>query len=375
MPVKREIKVGAFVLFGLIVAGIIIFLVGDERGLFRRHFELHAHFSDISGLKSGAPVRMGGVDVGTVRSVGFSKDARDRELQVVFDVDASAYDRIHDDSVVTISNKGLLGDKMLEVSLGGEGRPRIPVGGEVAAKAPEDMTRYFAKASDLLDLTKDVLLNVKAATGALSDDKVSGDLKASVAAVRKLLEDAAANDGFVHRLLSDPKMADHLDETIVSAGRAGRQFEHVAGDVRGLLSQAKSGPGLLHALLYSKDGDALVGNLGRTSDELASTMKEVRTGKGFLHELVYGESGGAMQRDAAAMVADLRQIIADVRAGKGTLGALLVDPSIYEDLKTVLGNIDRNQVLRALVRYTIKQDEGKSSPATEPPPAPASSGK
>jgi phospholipid/cholesterol/gamma-HCH transport system substrate-binding protein len=60
-----------------------------------------------------------------------------------------------------------------------------------------------------------------------------------------------------------------------------------------------------------------------------------------------------------AMTGDLRTIVANVKAGKGTVGALLVDPSIYEDLKVVLGNVERNDVLRALVRYSIKQDEKK----------------
>ena len=53
----------------------------------------------------------------------------------------------------------------------------------------------------------------------------------------------------------------------------------------------------------------------------------------------------------------LRDIVRGVKQGKGTVGALLVDPSIYEDLKRVLGNVERNSVLRALVRYSIRRDE------------------
>ena len=56
---------------------------------------------------------------------------------------------------------------------------------------------------------------------------------------------------------------------------------------------------------------------------------------------------------------DVRVIVSNVRQGKGTVGALLVDPSICEDVKTLLGNVQRNDVLRALVRYSIKQDEKK----------------
>ena len=72
-----------------------------------------------------------------------------------------------------------------------------------------------------------------------------------------------------------------------------------------------------------------------------------------------------------AMSRDLRHIVADVRAGKGTVGALLVDPSVYEDIKMVLGNVDRNKTLRALVRYSIKQDEkAPRVDVADPKPAP-----
>ena len=55
-----------------------------------------------------------------------------------------------------------------------------------------------------------------------------------------------------------------------------------------------------------------------------------------------------------------------VAKGKGTLGALLVDPTVYEDIKSAVGNVERNEVLRALVRYSIKADEKR--PAAEAHP-------
>ena len=67
------------------------------------------------------------------------------------------------------------------------------------------------------------------------------------------------------------------------------------------------------------------------------------------------------------MPADLRAIVADMPRGKGTVGALLVDPSIYDDVKTMVGNVSRNDVLRALVRYSIRQDEKKPTVEVTPP--------
>ena len=89
--------------------------------------------------------------------------------------------------------------------------------------------------------------------------------------------------------------------------------------------------------------------------------------------MIYGDdSSQAMMSNLNQASADFRQVVSDMRAGKGTLGALLVDPSVYEDLKLMLGNVERNRALRALVRYSIKRDE--KSPALEvhdPDPAKA----
>ena len=66
MAIGREIKVGLFVFLGLVVVGIVVLLIGDERHIFARHITLDTSFSDVQGLKVGAPVRMDGIDVGTI---------------------------------------------------------------------------------------------------------------------------------------------------------------------------------------------------------------------------------------------------------------------------------------------------------------------
>lgn len=369
VAVKREIKVGIFVLLGLIVAGAIIFMIGDERRVFDKHFRLHVAFDDVAGLKPGAPVRMGGVDVGTVDGVKFSPDLRDKRLHVYFTIVQVAYNRIHEDSSVTISNKGLLGDKMLEVTQGSEGLPHIPDGGEIKGIPPQEFGHFIAKADEIADLTKKTLQNVEAVTKGFADPKVGEDMKATIASIRTILGDAATHDGFIKRLTSDPKMAEHLDAVFVEAAKAGKSVDGVAADVRLLMKQAKEGPGFAHTLLYSKDGEVIAKSMAKASEELAHTMEAIRTGKGAIHELVYGDEGGKLAKDIEGITADVRAIVADVRAGKGTLGALLTDPSLYEDMKSILGNVERNQVLRAIVRYTIKQDESKGGVATQPPAA------
>jgi phospholipid/cholesterol/gamma-HCH transport system substrate-binding protein len=103
----------------------------------------------------------------------------------------------------------------------------------------------------------------------------------------------------------------------------------------------------------------------------------VREGNGPAKSLLYGDDRSQeLMGNLNAMSRDLRQIVANVKAGKGTVGALLVDPSVYEDIKLVLGNVDRNKALRALVRYSIKQDERTPKVQNvDPTPAPAAPAK
>src|SRR5262245_15176542 len=113
MVTQREIKVGAFVLAGLIVVGIVVFMIGEERQLFERKVEFKSVCPDVQGLTRGSPVRMGGVSVGSVVDVGYSDNPDDPKLYVTMTVVRSEARRVRSDSKARIENRGLLGDKMV----------------------------------------------------------------------------------------------------------------------------------------------------------------------------------------------------------------------------------------------------------------------
>ena len=107
------------------------------------------------------------------------------------------------------------------------------------------------------------------------------------------------------------------------------------------------------------------GHIGSAVAELHDDLRAIREGNGLAHALLYGDSSSQhVMTNINAMSDDLRAIVSGVREGKGTIGALLVDPTIYEDVKALVGNVERNDVLRSLVRYSIKADERRK--ATDP---------
>jgi phospholipid/cholesterol/gamma-HCH transport system substrate-binding protein len=176
-----------------------------------------------------------------------------------------------------------------------------------------------------------------------------------------VLSGVAHGDGYAHKFLTDKDESEKISRTLASVDRATNELELTLREVRGVVSRVKAGPGFAHDVIYGDGPQKQVEQFGNAAQEMALTLKGVRESDSLAHDFVYGGKGDGAEAIANvnAMTADLRTIVANMKAGKGTVGALLVDPSIYEDLKVVLGNVQRNDVLRALVRYSIKQDEKK----------------
>ena len=140
-----------------------------------------------------------------------------------------------------------------------------------------------------------------------------------------------------------------------------------SGDIDAITGEIQSGDGTAHELIYGQEGARLITNLADTAGETATILRDVRTGDGNAHDLLYGDSAGDLIENLTAITADVRVIAAETRAGRGTLGGLLMDPSIYEDIKRLVGNLERNDILRSLVRYSIREDEAQD-PAPRPQP-------
>jgi phospholipid/cholesterol/gamma-HCH transport system substrate-binding protein len=380
---SKNVRVGIFVALALIVSGIFVFMIGDNRRLWESKARFNATFNDVAGLRPGAPVRMGGVEIGAVGDVGHSGTTSDTRIHVTLNLVRDEVDRIRLDPDVTeeeakkhpdrprgtiarVVNKGLLGDKMIELTVGDMRLPKAPEGTELRTEDPVDLTKYLAKFDSLSEKADRALGNIERITGALANEKVADDIKGSISSINVLLAAFAREDGAAHRLLFNPDEAKKVDALLNNLLVISHEAAGATADVHTMTSRVNSGPGLAHALLY--DEKMAQGATG-TLVEVRNTLEAVRTQPGIAHAVVYGDPNTQkVLVNVGAMSDDLRAVMAGVRAGKGTIGGLLVDPSIYEDLKAIVGNVERNQVLRALVRYSIKETDQR--PHAAPPAAP-----
>jgi len=367
---SRSLRVGIFVALGILVSVAVIFVIGDNRRFWDPKLSYFAEFEDVAGLRAGAPVRMGGVDIGTVAEVAYDRDPKSAKIKVRLAIARSDSSRVRADSVVTVVNKGLLGDKMIKITPGDGKLPQLGDMAQLQTREPLDLDRYVDKIESILQKTEKTVANLETATHTAADPKLGEDLKGAVASLNTILGGVANNkDGVAYRVLFDPKTGERFDRLLGNVDGITAQMNAVSGDLRDMTLQIKNGPGLGHAVLYDAK---LAGDLSGIASETRQGLEAMRTGKGLAHSVIYGdaESQTAMVNLGATMQ-DIRHIVAQIRAGKGTLGAFLVDPSVYEDIKQLVGNVDRSQVLRAFVRYSIREDEAKRKdgppPKAEPP--------
>ncbi len=352
--VQKQVKVGIFVLVGLALLTIAVFLIGDNSHFWDSKVTYTAPFKDVQGLKPGAPVRLGGVDIGTVSSVGYDKQASDARIFVKLALVKGESGRIRQGSVAHIVNKGLLGDKMVEVTVPDPSAPELPSGGELKSEEASDI---MTQVNGMTAQVKRTLDNIENATRGFGDPRFSEDVRGSAEDLHIVLDAIAKGDGAAHRLLMDPREGDRLDRTVENLNVTMTRLSGLLGELAAVTEQVRTGPGIGHALLY--DGDLSKSAAG-TLDEIHKDLVAIREGNGVAHALVYGDDQTQhVMGNLSLMSDDLRAIVGNMRAGKGTLGALLVDPSLYEDLKSAVGNVERNQVLRALVRYSIRADEAR----------------
>lgn len=372
MGYSREIKVGGFVVAGLTAAGLVISLIGQEQGLFSPKHQYSVVFADVQGLKQGSPVRMGGIDVGTVKRVDYGEERRDPKLYVTIAVARDAAIRIRTDSVATIAGKGMLGDKMVVVTVGDSAKPELTPGGTIPSAEGGGFEAMMNRAETIGEKAEKVMSNLETTTGTLADDAFRADVASTIHSVAGILKQVNEGDGYVARLLRDPSEADRLSHLVSSLEKTSRELTTTVNHANAVLGRIEEGPGFVHEVVYGEGPTETLDRFGTAAEEVATTLKGIREGNGPARTLIYGdEKSEAMMANLNAMSGDLRHIVADVRAGRGTLGALLVDPSVYEDIKLLLGNVERNRSLRALVRYSIERDEPMPGvKVTDPGPTP-----
>jgi phospholipid/cholesterol/gamma-HCH transport system substrate-binding protein len=351
------LRVGIFVAVAMGLAGLIVFLIGQETRFFEREVTYHAYFENVEGLTDQSPVWLGGLEVGRVAGVNFPSKPGEKRLEVQLKLSAKHAQRVRVDSVARLASQGVLGDKAVDITIGSLEKAPLEPGSEIPSSSGGDLSSLMRSASQVMEDTVAVSRTVRKAVEVYADPQMAEDVAASVRSLKMLLQEVEKGDGALHALICDKQTGQEVRQLVANASRTALRMEKALGYVEGLLNEVENGDGTAHALIYGQEGAKALGELGAAAGQLAVLMEDARKNPdGAVHQLVYGNAGN-MLADLGSAAADIKQITAMVAKGEGSLGGILKDPTVYEDLREVVGNVRRNRVLRTLVRFAISNNE------------------
>jgi phospholipid/cholesterol/gamma-HCH transport system substrate-binding protein len=298
-----ELRVGLFVLGGLIILMVAIFYVTGEDFLTPK-YKLRTYLSEVDGLSTGANVSLDGVAIGNVETITLNPHpaSRNQSIELVLRVQKKFQDEIRVDpndpsksSTASVDTEGLLGNRYVSITRGFSGNA-IPPGGVVPGSAAGDMKAMVASGTDLMQ----------------NLDSLTTDIHAIVGQVQK-------GKGTIGKLVADEELYDHLNNTIA-------KLDNVATSIQ-------KGQGTLGKLISS---DELYTKVNSTVGNLNDVMGAVKEQKGTVGKLIYDPSA----YDSIKSLADNgNAVLSDVRAGKGSLGKLATDDSLFTNLKDASANV------------------------------------
>ncbi len=296
-----QLKIGILVVAALGLAMMLILAVGGQGGFAWQRYALTTKFRDIVGLKTGAVVRVAGVDVGKVTAIDFTGT----EVQVTLEVNESMQERITEHSRASIGSLSLLGEPLIAISPSTEGR-RLQDG---------DFIQSTRAASGLGDMAAPVSAGVEEAT--------------------KLIQDIRAGKGTMGKLFTDQQMYNEFTALLQSA--------------EGVINGVNQGHGTLGKL--AKD-DAAYRQLNASLADLNEITRRIKAGEGSLGQLLNDEKLAKSMTSASNHV---DEITAKLNRGEGTAGKLLNDKQVYDQINSLTGRMDK---LIAAIEQGVNSKEG-----------------
>ncbi len=312
-----QLKVGAVILAALAVLAVAIYKLGQAANLFSRRYELLAYLPNANGLTAGGTVFIAGQFAGTIKSIEFMPVDYDttRNLRVRMAIDESLQPQIRRDSKAKVRTLGLLGDKVIDISVG---TPRY-------AMLKNDDTVPVAPSLDY-----DAVL--AQAAGAVNDMVgLTHDL-------RQITGGITRGEGTIGQLVTNRALYDQLLGTMGRANTMMAQFQNPNGTFAHLLDD----PTLYNRFVsVLTSADSLVLALNNKNGTLGKLLRDDTL---YTHIVNMAAAGDSLMR----MLTN----------GQGLAGRLLNDPTLYDrlnklttDLGTILDDVrkDPHRYLRGMI--------------------------
>ena len=244
-----EKKIGLFALLALAGVALVFLFIGIEKDLFTKKYTLRFTVEKGTGFSRGMPVKLSGFHVGRIAEIALNEKAM---VDIKIKIDKKYQKWIHRDSVASLKKEGLVGDAIIEISVGTMGSVVLKDGDTIAYEKTKGLEEV---ANDIADKVKPVLIEVRDIINYVNDP--DGDIKQSLKNFRTVTA----------RLDGTRRLADNL------LIKTGKDLHGVTDTAVALLDNANDKISRLQPPL--ENVDATMARLPPLLDKVTTTLENV----------------------------------------------------------------------------------------------------
>jgi phospholipid/cholesterol/gamma-HCH transport system substrate-binding protein len=288
-----QLKVGITVLLAAIILAVLIILMSGG-GLFTSKITLLSYFPDASGLTTGAPVRVSGVDIGNVKDIRIVRDHPPlRPVQVVMKVNTKYRFFLRKDSWTLLATAGVLGSTYINIDSSQAKDREVQDGDVLPSKEEPGYDEVIRSANSSLQ-NIDVLMK----------------------RVDRIVAFVESGQGSIGKLIYDPSLYNRVNATVA--------------EFQGLVNDIAQANGSLGKLI---EDDDLYNKANASIDKINKLIDDINAGNGTVGKLLKDPT---LYNNANQTVSNIKQLTEDINAGKGAIGKMAKDQEFANKLQNTI---------------------------------------
>jgi len=373
-PSLTELKVGIFVVVACAILAMAIFAIGSQVGLFEEQFLALTYLSNVSGLKPGDVVLLGGVEVGNVTRVEISKpgelpqtttnaetlqevarlmdnldqsQAQARETETQLQEIRSQYRAAVDQSGTNAPSTQKLRARMDEL--------------QEQFRSQQDEIRSIRNEIDqeragLQNIEVEMRINEEYRDWIRSDSQISlgsigllGDKYIEISlgrtdepplTVQRSVEGWISSSTEQAVLITGTQQASFA-ELITGANDILANFKTLSDQVQSIMGSFEAGQGTVGKFItdpsFYNNLNSTVENANQAMERISDLVGNVGEGEGTLSKLLKDDQ---LYNRLLSTVENVENLTGKINTGEGTLGKLVNDRSVYDKVDKLIANLD-----------------------------------
>lgn len=270
------LKAGIVIAIALFFLFLSVFFSGNISELFSPKLSIYAKFSNIQGLRSGAPVWLFGAEIGKISNISIKENG----IIVALSLEQKHSKSIYNNAVANIMTMGILGDKFIEIRQGDTKSQLISSGDTITGVGAVDFEQITAAATTTMAETDSVieqlailLNNITSSSGTfaklLNDSSLYKQLTVSAANLSNVTRGLVTSDGTIRKLIDDPELYKNINDVAL-------QLSNLVGRVDNGLGNGGMASAIINDSTMASNLRETVASLKETAHSINELVTDIK---------------------------------------------------------------------------------------------------